>query len=120
MRYLIEHTTLGTPALIQSEGSFSLLKVNSTLSILPGLHGFTNNGNNIPITSSLNTALISRVSAVVVSEAEGLGINHAFALVLDLSREQRWRRVEENFEEDPFLTGEMGARIRCGAPVWKV
>ena len=31
-----------------------------------------------------------------------------FAPVLDLSRELRWGRVEENFGEDPFLTGEMG------------
>lgn len=28
------------------------------------------------------------------------------APVLDLSRELRWGRVEENYGEDPYLTGE--------------
>lgn len=28
--------------------------------------------------------------------------------MLDLSRELRWGRVEENFGEDPYLTGELG------------
>ena len=44
----------------------------------------------------------------MATEAEGLGISQVFAPVLDLSRELRWGRVEENFGEDPFLTGEMG------------
>jgi beta-glucosidase len=37
-----------------------------------------------------------------------------FAPVLDLSRELRWGRVEENFGEDPFLTGEMGNAFVTG------
>jgi beta-glucosidase len=31
-----------------------------------------------------------------------------FAPVLDLAREPRWGRVEEDFGEDPYLTGQMG------------
>lgn len=34
--------------------------------------------------------------------------NFNIAPVLDLSRELRWGRVEENYGEDPHLTGEMG------------
>lgn len=45
---------------------------------------------------------------MVGTEAEGLGVNHVFAPVLDLARELRWGRVEEGFGESPFLTGEMG------------
>lgn len=45
---------------------------------------------------------------MIASQAEGVEINRIFAPVLDLSRELRWGRVEENFGEDPFLTGEMG------------
>lgn len=37
-----------------------------------------------------------------------------FAPVLDLSRELRWGRVEENFGEDQFLTGEMGHAFVSG------
>ena len=54
------------------------------------------------------------VAAVVSDEAEGLGINHIFAPVLDLSRELRWGRVEENFGEDHYLTGEMGLAYVSG------
>ncbi|KAK0451186.1 glycoside hydrolase family 3 protein [Desarmillaria tabescens] len=95
-RYLMENTTLGIPALFQSEG----------------LHGFTNNGTIFPspigLAASFNRDLVQNVSTVVANEAEGFGITHIFAPVLDLSRELRWGRVEENFGEDPYLTGEIG------------
>ncbi|KAJ8094890.1 hypothetical protein PM082_010105 [Marasmius tenuissimus] len=101
-RYLMENTTLGIPALIQSEG----------------LHGFTNNGTIFPspigLAASFNRDLVKDVAAVVSDEAEGLGINHIFAPVLDLSRELRWGRVEENFGEDHYLTGEMGLAYVSG------
>ncbi|KAF8996334.1 glycoside hydrolase [Cyathus striatus] len=95
-KYLMENTTLGIPAMIQSEG----------------LHGFTNDGTIFPspigLAASFDTDLVAQVSKVIADEAEGLGISQAFAPVLDLSRELRWGRVEENFGEDPFLTGEIG------------
>ncbi|KAJ6579642.1 glycoside hydrolase superfamily [Mycena vulgaris] len=95
-KYMMENTTLGIPGLFQSEG----------------LHGFTNNGTTFPspigLSASFDTALLSQVAGIIATEAEGLGISHIFAPVLDLSRELRWGRVEENYGEDPFLTGEMG------------
>ncbi|KAI0640646.1 glycoside hydrolase superfamily [Trametes meyenii] len=101
-RYLMENTTLGIPALIQSEG----------------LHGFTNNGTIWPspigLAASFNPDLLKQAAATIADEAEGLGISHVFAPVLDLSRELRWGRVEENFGEDPFLTGEMGLAYVSG------
>ncbi len=90
-KYLMENTTLGIPALIQSEG----------------LHGFTNNGTIWPspigLAASFNPDLLQQAAQTIADEAEGLGISHIFAPVLDLSRELRWGRVEENFGEDPFL-----------------
>ena len=81
----MENTTLGIPALIQSEG----------------LHGFTNNGTIFPspggLAASFNRALVQSVAASISNEAEGLGIQHIFAPVLDLGREQRWGRIEENY-----------------------
>ncbi|KAJ7815959.1 glycoside hydrolase superfamily [Mycena olivaceomarginata] len=106
-KYMLENTTLGIPALIQSEG----------------LHGFTNNGTTFPspisLAASFDTALISQVAGVIASEAEGLGISHIFAPVLDLSRELRWGRVEENFGEDHFLTGEIGNAYVTGLQAGK-
>ncbi|KAH9887635.1 glycoside hydrolase superfamily [Cubamyces lactineus] len=101
-RYLMENTTLGIPALVQSEG----------------LHGFTNNGTIWPspigLAASFNTDLLKQAAATIADEAEGLGFSQLFAPVLDLSRELRWGRVEENFGEDPFLTGEMGLAYVSG------
>lgn len=72
-----------------------------------GLHGFTDNGTIWPspigLAASFNTALLQQAAATIADEAEGLGYSQAFAPVLDLSRELRWGRVEENFGEDPFL-----------------
>ena len=89
--YLLKNTTLGIPALVQSEG----------------LHGFTNNGTIWPsplgLAASFNPPLLQRAAGTIADEAEGLGFSQLFAPVLDLSRELRWGRVEENFGEDPFL-----------------
>ncbi|KIY48058.1 family 3 glycoside hydrolase [Fistulina hepatica ATCC 64428] len=95
-KYLRENTTLGIPALIQSEG----------------LHGFTNDGTTFPspigLAASFDRALVQDVASVIGTEAEALGVSNIFAPVLDMSRELRWGRVEENYGEDPFLTGEIG------------
>ncbi|KAF9022709.1 glycoside hydrolase superfamily [Rhodocollybia butyracea] len=100
--YLMENTTLGIPAMFQSEG----------------LHGFTDNGTIFPspigLAASFNPALLSSVSNIIAMEAEGLGYSELFAPVLDMSRELRWGRVEENYGEDPFLTGEMGLAYVTG------
>ncbi|KAJ3778547.1 glycoside hydrolase superfamily [Lentinula raphanica] len=101
-KYLMENTTLSIPAMFQSEG----------------LHGFTNNGTIFPspigLAASFNPELLSSVANIIATEAEGLGLSQIFAPVLDMSRELRWGRVEENFGEDPFLTGEMGLAYVSG------
>lgn len=101
-KYLMEKTRLGIPALIDSEG----------------LHGFTNNGTIFPspfaMACSFNRAAVQAAGKTVTDEAEGLGITHIFAPVLDLARELRFGRVEEGFGEDPFLTGEMGKAYVTG------
>ncbi|KAJ8502412.1 hypothetical protein ONZ45_g11788 [Pleurotus djamor] len=94
-RYLMENTTLGIPALIQSEG----------------LHGFTNNGTIFPspigLAATFDADLVHNIAHIVGTESEALGITHIFAPVLDQARELRWGRVEEGFGEDHYLTGEM-------------
>ena len=87
----MEQTRLGIPALIQSEG----------------LHGFPNNGtiwpSPIALASSFNRDLLQSAAAAIANEAEGLGVTHLFAPVLDMGREQRFGRLEEGYGEDPFL-----------------
>ncbi|KAG8218078.1 family 3 glycoside hydrolase [Butyriboletus roseoflavus] len=101
-QYLMENTTLGIPAIIQSEG----------------LHGFTDNGTTWPspigLAASFNAPLLQEAARTIATEAEGLGYSQLFAPVLDLSRELRWGRVEENYGEDPFLTSQMGRAYVTG------
>ncbi|KAJ3557883.1 hypothetical protein NP233_g11629 [Leucocoprinus birnbaumii] len=86
-----------------------------------GLHGFTDHGMIFPspisLVASLDTQLIHNIANIIVLEAEGLGINHVFAPVLELSHKLRWGRVEENFGELLFLTGEMGVYAPLNMPV---
>ena len=52
--------------------------------------------------------MIQAVADIISTEAEGQGINHIFAPVLDLARELRWGRVEETYGEDHYLAGVIG------------
>jgi len=51
--------------------------------------------------------LTSRWPAIA-SEMRAAGVHMVLAPVLDVAREPRWGRVEEDFGEDPFLTGQLG------------
>ncbi|PCH41789.1 hypothetical protein WOLCODRAFT_177550 [Wolfiporia cocos MD-104 SS10] len=101
-KFLMENTTLGIPAIVAIEA----------------LHGFTNNGTTWPspigLAASFNAPLLQAAAETIGAEAEGLGFSQLLAPVLDLSRELRWGRVEENYGEDPFLTGEMGRAYVLG------
>ncbi|KAF2755586.1 glycoside hydrolase family 3 protein [Pseudovirgaria hyperparasitica] len=95
--YLIANTTLGIPALVQSEGIHGFLIGNATVFNSP-----------IAFACSFNPELIQEMAAVIAQESLALGVNQLFAPVVDLARELRFGRVEETYGEDPYLAGEMG------------
>ncbi|KAF2847179.1 glycoside hydrolase family 3 protein [Plenodomus tracheiphilus IPT5] len=95
--YLVHNTTLGIPALTQTEGIHGLLVGNATIFNSP-----------IAIACSWNPELIHEMAVVIAKESQALGINQLFAPVVDLARELRFGRVEETYGEDGFLSGEMG------------
>jgi beta-glucosidase len=101
-RWVIAHNRLGIPALFIEEG----------------LHGF-DTGTVFP--ASLNLAatfdpkLAQQTGAAIAAEARATGVGMILAPVLDLAREPRWGRVEEDFGEDPYLTGQMGLAYVRGA-----
>ncbi|KAJ9156912.1 Glycoside hydrolase [Coniochaeta hoffmannii] len=94
--YLLNNTTLGIPALVQSEGIHGFLIPNATIFNSP-----------IGYACSWNPALVEKMAATIAKEALALGVNQLFAPLGDLARELRYGRVEESFSEDPYLTGEM-------------
>ncbi|CAI7586645.1 unnamed protein product [Penicillium discolor] len=95
--YLLHNTTLGIPAIVQSEGIHGFLIGNATIFNSPIAYG-----------SSWNTDLVQKMAEITAQEALALGVNQLFAPVVDLAREPRFGRVEETFSEDPFLSGEIG------------
>lgn len=95
--YLVHNTTLGIPALVQSEGIHGFLIGNATIFNSP-----------IAYACSWNPALIKKMGAAIAQEALALGVNQIFAPLGDLARELRYGRVEETFGEDGYLAGEIG------------
>ena len=96
-RYLKEETRLGIPAIITGEGVHGHMSEGAT--IFP--HG-------LALASTWNPDLVGKMSSVVAREARAVGVSQILSPVLDLSREPRWGRCQENYGEDPYLTSRMG------------
>ena len=94
--YLKQNTTLGIPALVQTEAIHGLLVGNATIYNSP-----------IGQACSFDPELIHDMAVAIAKESLALGINQLFAPLADLARELRFGRVEETYGEDPFLAGEM-------------
>jgi len=100
--WVIGHNRLGIPALFIEEA----------------LHGF-DTGTVFPapinLAATWNADLAERTGAAIAAEARATGVDMILAPVLDLAREPRWGRVEEDFGEDPYITGELGLAYLRGA-----
>ena len=101
-KWVIAHNRLAIPALFIEEG----------------LHGF-NDGTVFPapigLAATWDPAVAQQTGAGIASEARSTGVAMILAPVLDLARDPRWGRVEEDFGEDPYLTGQMGLGYVRGA-----
>ena len=101
-KWVIAHNRLGIPALFIEEG----------------LHGY-NTGTVFPapigLAATWDPEIAQRTGAAIAAEARSSGVDMILAPVLDLGRDPRWGRVEEDFGEDPYLTGQMGLAYVRGA-----
>lgn len=101
-KWVIEHNRLGIPAIFIEEG----------------LHGF-NTGTVFPtplnLAATWNPAIAQQTGAAIAAEARATGVDMILGPVLDLAREPRWGRIEEDMGEDPYLTGQMGLAYVRGA-----
>ena len=101
-KWVVAHNRLGIPALFIEEG----------------LHGF-DTGTVFPaplnLAATWNPGIAQQTGAAIAAEARATGVDMILAPVLDLARESRWGRVEEDFGEDPYLTGQMGLAYVRGA-----
>jgi beta-glucosidase len=100
--WIIAHNRLGIPAIFVEEG----------------LHGF-DTGTVFPapinLAATWNPDIARRTGAAIAAEARSTGVGMILAPVLDLAREPRWGRVEEDFGEDTYLTGLFGLAYVRGA-----
>lgn len=95
--WMTKSSRLGIPALFIEEG----------------LHGYMAPGEtvfpqSVNLSSTWNPELARETGAAIGSEARANGVDMILAPVLDVARDPRWGRVEEDFGEDPFLSGQMG------------
>jgi beta-glucosidase len=101
-KWVIAHNRLGIPALFIEEG----------------LHGF-DTGTVFPaplnLAATWNPELAQQTGAAIAAEARATGVAMILAPVLDVARDPRWGRVEEDFGEDPYLTGQLGLAYVRGA-----
>jgi len=63
----------------------------------------------IALAASFDPSMVSGAQAVAAREASAVGINWAFAPMLDIARDPRWGRIVEGAGEDPWLGSVMAA-----------
>lgn len=95
--WVMSHSRWGIPAAVHGES----------------LHGvMADNGTSFPqsvgLGATFNRQLMTEVVTQIGKEAKANGLTMTYAPNVDLSRDPRWGRVEENYGEDPYLTSELG------------
>ena len=93
---VVRESRLGIPLLF----GFDVIHGQKTLAPIP-----------LAESASWDTTAIKQSAANAAKEAASLGLNWAFAPMVDVTRDARWGRVMEGAGEDPFL-GSVIAKMR--------
>ena len=96
-KWVMDSNPLGIPALFTGEGLHGYMGYDET--VFP---------QSVNLASTWNPDLARAEAAAIASEARADGIDMLFCPVLDVARDPRWGRVEEDFGEDPYLSGQIG------------
>jgi beta-glucosidase len=83
------------------------------LFIEEGLHGYMDKSEtvfpqSINLATTWNPELARQTGAAIAAQARANGVDMILGPVLDVARDPRWGRVEEDFGEDPYLSGQLG------------
>jgi beta-glucosidase len=100
--WVIHHNRLGIPAIFIEEGLLGF----DTGTVFPAP---------LNLAATWNPEIARQTGAAIAAEERATGADMVLAPVLDLARDPRWGRVEEDFGEDPYLTGQMGLAYVRGA-----
>ncbi len=99
--WVIAHSRLGIPALFIEEG----LHGYDTGTVFPAPIG---------LAGTWNPEIARETGAAIAAEARSHNVGMILGPVLDLARDPRWGRVEEDFGEDTYLTGRFGLAYVLG------
>ena len=99
-RFFIEETRLGIPVDFTNEGLRGL--AFSTATSFPSELGQGH---------TWDKELISEIGRIEADEARSLGYTNVYAPTLDVSRDQRWGRIEDTYGEDPYLVSRLGVEM---------
>ncbi len=102
-RYILEHSRLGIPLYIAEEAPHGLMALGAT--VFP---------TGLGLGSTWDRDLMNRIGRVIGVEARAAGVQTVYAPILDVVREPRWSRSEENYSEDAFLTAAFGREMVRG------
>ena len=95
--WIIKSNRLGIPALFIEEGLHGYMDSDET--VFP---------QSVNLAATWNPELARLTGAAIAAQARANGVAMILGPVLDVARDPRWGRVEENFGEDPYLTGQLG------------
>ena len=97
-RYFVNRTRLGIPCLLAAENTHGVCNPHTAVYPTAGC-----------LAATFREDLAYRMAKLSGREAYAIGIRQVYAPNVDVARDPRWGRFEENFGEDPFLSGRMGA-----------
>ena len=99
-KFFIEDTRLGIPVDFTNEGLRGLAFSSATSFPSELGQGHT-----------WDKELISEIGRITADEARALGYTNVYAPTLDVSRDQRWGRIEDTYGEDPYLVSRLGVEM---------
>ena len=99
-RFFVEETRLGIPVDFTNEGLRGL--AFSTATSFPSELGQGH---------TWDKELIGEIGRITAEEARALGYTNIYAPTLDVSRDQRWGRIEDTYGEDPYLVSRLGVAM---------
>ena len=99
-RFFVEETRLGIPVDFTNEGLRGLAFTTATSFPSELGQGHT-----------WDKSLIGDIGRITAAEARALGYTNIYAPTLDVSRDQRWGRIEDTYGEDPFLVSRLGVEM---------
>jgi len=102
-RFFIEETRLGVPVDFTNEGLRGVAFPIATS--FPSELGMGH---------TWDPLLVRELGRITAREARALGYTNVYAPTLDVSRDQRWGRIEDTYGEDPYLASRLGVEMVRG------